>query len=204
MTKINLEQQKLIPVNAQINKVTFDDNFAVNVVKNPEIELFDEATYAKLSDIQIKDGEINVKVYSQLLPDAPEFARGFIGVAFRIDESDSKFESFYVRPTNGKTNDPIRKKHAVQYFSYPDYKFDVLREKTPNIYEAPADIGLNEWIDLKIVIEEDKRSLYINQSANPVLVVDALKGGMASGSIALWCDVGTDAYFKDLVITDYD
>lgn len=203
MNKIDLEKQNLLSVNALVKKVTFEGDFAVNVVKNPEIELFDEATYAKLPNINLKNGEINVKVYSQLLSDAPDFARGFIGVAFRIDENDSKFECFYVRPTNGNTNDPVRKNHAVQYFSYPDYKFDVLRENNPDVFEAPADIALNEWIDLKIIVVGNKRSLYINQSTEPVLVIDAFKGNMPTGNIALWCDVGTDAYFKDLVITEY-
>lgn len=38
-----------------------------------------------------------------------DFARGFIGIAFRIDDEDSTFESFYVRPTNGRIDDPVRK-----------------------------------------------------------------------------------------------
>ena len=36
---------------------------------------------------------------------------------------------------------------AVQYFAYPDWKFDRLREEFPDgRYEAGADIGPDEWI----------------------------------------------------------
>lgn len=212
MTKINLENQALTAVNAQVNKVEFNGDLTVNVLRNHEedlsnetiIELVDEPTYAKLPDAHFQNGEIKVKVYSQLLLEAPKYARGFIGVAFRIHEDDTQFESFYVRPTNGRTDDPVRKLHAVQYFSYPDYKFHVLREAYPNVYEAPADIGLNEWIDLKIVVEGEKGSIFINDFDKPALVVNDLKHGVSAGSVALWSEVGTDAYFKDLEITNYE
>lgn len=211
MIKVDLENQELVGVNSQVEKVEFDGDLTVNVVRNHEddltaetiVELVDEPTYAKLPDMNFKNGEISVKVYSQLLPKAPEYARGFIGLAFRINEDDTQFESFYIRPTNGRTDDPIRKLHAVQYFSYPDYKFHILRESHPNLYEAPADIGLNEWIDLKLIVEGEKASIYINHSDEPALVVNDLKHDVSSGSIALWSEVGTDGYFKDLTITEH-
>lgn len=32
---------------------------------------------------------------NRLLKETPDFARGFIGIAYRIHEDDTKFESFY-------------------------------------------------------------------------------------------------------------
>lgn len=49
---------------------------------------------------------------SRLLPDNPDFARGFIGIAFRINEDNSQFESFYMRPMNGRIDDPTRRSRA--------------------------------------------------------------------------------------------
>lgn len=212
MIKIDIEKQEFTAINSEVNKVKFDGELTLNVtrafderlVKETIVDLVDEPTYAKLPDLKFKNGEIHVKVYSQLLTDAPEYARGFIGIAFRINEDDTEFESFYVRPTNGRTSDPVRRLHAVQYFSYPDYKFHILREAAPNRYEAPADIGLGEWIDLRIVVEGDIGSIYINQSPEPVLVVNDLKLGESEGNIALWSEVGTDGYFKDLIIKTQD
>ncbi|MGT2775580.1 hypothetical protein ACVRZG_05895 [Streptococcus hyovaginalis] len=72
---------------------------------------------------------VHVTINHLEVEDAPDFARGFIGLAFRISENDDYFESFYIRPTNGRTEDPIRRNRAIQYFAYPTYTFDYFREK---------------------------------------------------------------------------
>lgn len=136
---------------------------------------------------------------SRLLKDAPAFARGFIGVAFRINEDNSRFESFYARPTNGRAEDQPRRNGATQYFSCPDFKFDRLRKESPGRHEACADMTLNEWIAIKIVARDDKAKMYINGSEHPALVVNDLKHGAdSSGAIGLWVDVGTEGYFSNL------
>lgn len=56
---------------------------------------------------------------------------------------------------------------------------------------------LLQWVQ-KIKIME------VNNETEPVLVVEPLKLGKSFGSIALWCDVGTDAYFKNLRIVNLD
>lgn len=92
---------------------------------------------------------------SRLLLDAPEFARGFIGISYRINYDDIKFESFYLRPTNGRINDPIRKSRGYQYFSYPKYTFDYFRNNNIADYEAPVDIGSESFFkDLKITAKQ--------------------------------------------------
>lgn len=48
---------------------------------------------------------------------------------------------------------------------------------------------------------DETAELFINNANQPCLVVTDLKHGKRSGSIALWTDIGTDAYFKDLRIT---
>jgi len=62
----------------------------------------------------------------------------------------TKFECIYIRPTNGRSRDQVRKNHSIQYFSYPDYKFSRLRKEFPEKYESHADMGLNEWIKMKM------------------------------------------------------
>lgn len=60
--------------------------------------------------VDFKDGSIEVDVASDLASDAPAYARGFIGVSFRID-SQARFESIYLRPTNSQADDQIRRNH---------------------------------------------------------------------------------------------
>jgi hypothetical protein len=175
---------------------------AIRVTKDPKVAKDDEPTFAKLTGSDFKDGTIEAKVFSKLLPGAPEHARGFIGIAFRIDESNSKFECIYLRPTNGRADDQIRRNRSIQYFSYPDYKYDRTRKETPAKYETYADMGLGEWIDMKIVVKAGKATLFLNGGTQPALIVSDLKhGAEMRGAIGLWVDVGTEGFFKDVIIT---
>lgn len=201
-----------------MNKDLFTENYVtisnedmnneqvLRVVKSEKIYEFDENTYAKLKDSSFHNGIIEVKMLSRLLPDAPEFARGFIGIAYRINEQDSEFESFYVRPINGRTcEDPVRHHRGYQYFSYPNYTFSYFRDHQITTYEAPANIDLDEWISLKAVIEDEKATFYLNDDPTPVLVVDKMiHDASIRGSVGLFVDVGTEAFFKDLKITCLD
>lgn len=195
--------EKYLSINTAIKEVNLDTEKVLRVVKNQKIDEYDENTYAKLKDCDFHNGIIEVKVLSRLLPDAPDFARGFVGIAYRIVEDDSKFESFYVRPTNGRIDNPVRKKRAIQYFSYPKYTFAYFRNHGITDYEGTADIDLDEWIALKAIIEDDKASFYVN--GLNVLNVQPMKHDKdLRGSVGIFVDVGTEAFVKDLKITYFD
>lgn len=205
MKNINLDMYNFEPVNTKIENINIDNEQVLKVIKAKKIMEFDENTYAKLIDSSFHNGVIEVKMLSRLLKNAPDFARGFIGIAYRINEDDSAFESFYLRPTNGRIDDPVRKNRGCQYFSYPKYTFAYFRDKNITDYEGPADIGLDEWISLKAVIENEQAKFYLNDNKEPVLVVDNMKHGVGKhGAIGFFVDIGTEAYFKDLKITYTD
>ncbi len=198
---VDLTTTPLQPVDVSHTVIKFDGRSVVRVTKSPAIEAFDEPTFVKLAGTTFQDGIIEVDVLSRLLADAPPFARGFIGLAFRINEDNSRFESIYIRPTNGRADEQVRRNRSTQYFSYPDFKFDRLRKESPERYESYADMTLDAWISLKIVVQGDKAQLYVNGSAQPVLIVNDLKHGAGtSGAIGLWVDVGTEGYFSNLRI----
>jgi pimeloyl-ACP methyl ester carboxylesterase len=199
-----LTKELLEPYQVSAILTKMGDEKVVQVIKDPSIKLVDEPTFVKIKGTNFSDGEIEVKVLSKLLPTASTLARGFIGIAFRINESNSKFESIYIRPTNGRAEEQIRRNHSIQYFSYPDYKFDRLRKESPEVYESYGDMELNTWIRLKIIVKGATAKLYLNDNAEPSLIVNDLKKGNNSvGSVGLWVDVGTEGYFKDLKITTY-
>lgn len=196
---IDLMKAARQPVNVSSTTTEIMGRSAVLVTKDPAIKAVDEATFVKLAGTDFRNGTIEVEVLSRLLPDAPALARGFIGVAFRINAANTRFESIYVRPTNGRADDQLRRNRATQYFSYPDFKFDRLRKEAPGVYESYVDLTLNAWIKLKIVVQEDKAKLYVNGAEQPVLIVNDLKhGANAAGAIGLWVDVGTEGYFSNL------
>ena len=198
---VNLGTADIQAISVSATAQKFGDKEAIRVVKNPAVKEVDEPTFARLKGVQFRNGTIEVKVLSKLLKDAPDLARGFIGVAFRINEDNSKFECIYVRPQNARVEHQLRRNRSTQYFSFPDFKFDRLRKEAPGEYESYTDMGLEEWIDVKIEVKGTQAKLFINGHQQPALVVNDLKHGPeATGAVGLWVDVGTEGYFSDLRI----
>ena len=192
-------------VNVEMHETELDNFPVLRVIKPLENLVADTDTYARLVDRDFHNGTICCRMYSDLQKGAPDYSRGFIGIVFRVNETDSEFESFYVRPTNGRHPDPIRRSHGSQYFSYPGYTFDYFRKHGITSYEAPIDAGLKEWIDLKAIIHDDHGEFYVNDMDKPVLVVDGFKHSPdAKGAVGLYVDIGTEGFFQDLQITYED
>src|SRR5688500_5090794 len=85
--KIALEESTLLPVNVYMSVEKLMGKKVVKVVKDSSVKEFDEPTFIRLKGIDFQNGVIEVKVLSRLLNNAPAFARGFIGIAFRINDS---------------------------------------------------------------------------------------------------------------------
>ena len=199
----SLFAQKMRPYGVALSETKLDGKSVTVVAADTSIKTFDEPTFAKLTDSKFHNGTIEVNVLSKFLPKAPDWARGFIGIAFRINNDNSKFECIYIRPDNGRVNDQVRRNHSTQYFSYPDHKFSDFRKTDPEKYESYADMGMNEWIKMKIVVKGDHAQLFINDSKQPCLIINDLKyGADMSGSIGLWVGNWTEGYFSDLKITN--
>lgn len=153
-----------------------------------------------LNNVRFKNGAIDVDVSGAPAAGAPEDARGFIGVAFRV-QSDSRFEIIYLRPTNSEADDQLRRNHTTQYSSEPDWPWDRLRKESPGVYESWVDMETGKWTHMRIVVQGTNASLYVNHSAAPCLIVKDLKLGDSEGGVGLWMGQDTEGYFKNLVIT---
>jgi hypothetical protein len=196
---------EFVPVHTTVTLEETGGEKVFRVTKKDKIMQFDENTLVKLKDMDFHNGIIRVKMLSRLLPDAPDFARGFIGIVFRVNQDNSEFESFYIRPANGMTDDPVRRAHGCQYFSYPGYTFAYFREFGITEYEAPIHNRLNEWIQLTAVIRDGKAQFYLDEEKEPVLAVQYMKHGKdAHGSVGFFSEIGTEAFFKDLEIVCTD
>jgi hypothetical protein len=162
----------------------------------------DTDTFAFVPGLDFHDGTIEVDVAGSPLPNALPGARGFVGVAFRIDaESGFSCEGIYVRPTNGRAEDQVRRNHSTQYFSYPGYDFDRLRREAPGQYESYTDLVPDEWTHLRIEVSGATARLYVGAAAQPVLIVRDLKRGAdAHGTVGLFVDNGTNGHFRNLSV----
>lgn len=120
-------------------------------------------------------------------------------MAFRVNPDTAKYDCFYLRPTNGRADDQVRRNHSTQYISYPDFSWFRLRKEFPEKYESYADVVPGEWTKLKIEVHGDKARLYVQDSPQPALVVNDLKE--TQGKIALWVGTETIAHFANLRVS---
>lgn len=198
--KVNLfkELNRLEPLHATKEAVVYRGRRAVKVM-----ELKDGGEpMVRLKDIEFRDGTIEAWVAGMPKDGAFKDARGYVGIAFRVSEDNAKFECFYLRPTNGRVEDQVRRNHALQYTSTPDYPWFRLRKESTEKYESYADLVTGEWTKIKIVVKGNTARLYVHDADQPNLIVNDLKlGADARGGIALWIGLDTEAYFSDLKIT---
>jgi len=156
---------------------------------------------ALLDRPELTDGTIEVWVAGTLAENASPDDRGFIGIVFRSDGDGTHFENIYLRPTNGRADDQLRRNHSVQYSSFPDYPWYRLRKETPGKYESYADQIAGEWTHMRVVVSGHRATLFVNDAPEPCLVVTDLKGTASGGKIGLWIGPGTRGYFSQMVIT---
>jgi hypothetical protein len=160
-----------------------------------------EPSIAVLKDVTIQDGTIEAEVTGAPAAGAMEAARGFVGVAFRVGADAKRFEYIYLRPTNGRVDDQVRRNHSVQYASHPDYPWQRLRKEEPEKYETYVDLEPGIWTKMRIVVSGGKAKLYVHGAAQPTLVVNDLKLGPGQGGIALWVGPGTEAHFANMTVS---
>ncbi|WP_050043671.1 family 16 glycoside hydrolase [Bradyrhizobium sp. LTSPM299] len=158
-------------------------------------------TFAFVPGFDFHNGTIEVEVAGSPLPDAPPGARGFVGVVFRVQTADGTFacEGIYLRPTNGRADDQVRRNHSTQYFAYPGYDFARLRREAPAQYESYVDLIPGEWTAMRIEVNGTTAKLFVGGAPQPALIVNDLKRGAdAHGSIGLYVDNGTDGHFRKM------
>jgi len=191
--------QGLQPFGVRLETVTYRERKALRVVETPGSQ--PALGIAMIPRTEFGDGILEIDLAGSLAPGAPADARGFVGLAFRARGDGSRFEYVYLRPTNGRADDQLRRNHSTQYASHPDFPWDRLRKETPGVYESYVDLEPGAWTKMRIVVEGVRAKLYVNDAPQPCLIVNDLKLGETRGAIALWIGLGTEAYFSNLKIT---
>lgn len=154
---------------------------------------------ASIIGLDFANGVIEAEIAGAPAPDAGEGARGFVGIAFRLQNDMRTYDAFYLRPTNGRADDQERRNHAAQYISHPDWPWFRLRKETPSRYEAYVDLQPNVWTPIKIDVNGERARFHVHGQAQPTLIVNDLKtGAQGRGAVALWIDAGTVAHFRNL------
>jgi hypothetical protein len=159
-------------------------------------------TLALVEGLEFGDGVVEVEVAGSPRTDVFADARGFVGVAFRVQPDMRTYDALYLRPTNGRADDQVRRNHSVQYISHPDWTWQRLRKETPEKYESYVDLVPGQWTRVRIEVRGTQARLFVHGQAQPTLVVNDLKTGQGGrGAVALWIDVSTDAHFRNLTVS---
>lgn len=156
---------------------------------------------ASIEGLDFSNGVIEVEIAGAPAPDAGEGARGFVGIAFRLQKDNQTYDAFYLRPTNGRADDQERRNHATQYISLPEWPWFRLRKETPSRYESYVDLVPGEWTKIKIEVRGSRARLYVHDNEQPTLIVNDVKSGThGKGAVALWLEPGTVAHFRNLTV----
>jgi hypothetical protein len=192
---IALNQLELHDVKAEA--ANYNGKPAVRVDALPDAA--NGASYAILKGSHFHNGTIEVELAGKPGANAGPGARGFVGIAFRVQ--GNRFEYIYLRPTNGRVDDQIRRNHTTRYAAHPEFDFDRLRKESPEKYESYVDLEPGVWTKYRIVIDGTKARLFVHGAAQPCLIVNDMKFGDSEGAVALFVGPGTEGYFANLKIT---
>jgi hypothetical protein len=150
---------------------------------------------AYLKDVTFSTGRIDVDLRGKDI-----FQKSFIGIAFHgVDTTTT--DIVYFRPFNFRSTDPVRKIHAVQYVSEPEFPWHKLREEKNGVYEKAVDPApaASDWFHATIVVDETQIRVYVNNAVNPSLTVNKLNS-RRNGKIGLWNN-GLEGDFANLTIS---
>lgn len=192
------DTKDLVLVNVKAEAVDYKGREAVRLTNGTEKDGF-----ALLQGTDFQDGTIEGEIALKITPPPPGVRMpGFVGIAFRARPDASRYELFYLRPGNSRSNDQAMRNHSVQYTSEPDFNWYRLRRQWPWVYEGYADLQMETWTKFRIEVKGRSATLYLNGSELPSLVVDGLKGEDLRGGVALWGYPREEAYFSNVRITN--
>lgn len=190
------------PIGIQAEAVTYQGQPCLRLSEIPgKSGQGPEAGIAVVKGASLRNGAITVEVASTLGPGAGQAARGFIGIAFRANTDASKYEYIYLRPTNGRADDQVRRNHSIQYSSHPEFPWQRLRKEFPEMYESYVDLEPGVWTKMRIVLKGARAELYVHGNPQPNLIVKDLRLPEAEGAVALWIGPGTVGHFRNLTVT---
>jgi len=146
----------------------------------------------------IKGLDMNVGCLSLDVKGSNEFARSFVGIAFRALDADI-YDTVYVRPFVFQSDNPEHVANGLQYMSMPEFGWPVLRQRSPGVYEKS--IGSRpdpaNWVHLEVRFGGGRVQAFVNRAREPQLDVPLLTSQTA-GRVALWVGNNSSGGFRQL------
>mgnify|MGYP001082602154 CR=1 FL=1 len=180
---------KLKSVNREIKIVSDDSGAYLKILESKK----EGIVWLPVKDF--KTGTIEIEMRGKDV-----FQRSFIGIAFHgVD--DINYDAIYCRPFNFFAKDSVRRIHAVQYISQPDFIWEKLRNERNAVFEKEIihPPNPNDWFTMKLVIDSTTVKAYINNATQPSLIIEKLNK-RTSGKIGLFTADSSGGDFKIIKI----
>lgn len=130
-----------------------------------------------LQNFEFQDGVIKVDIANPHL----------CGLIFRVKNGES-FEGFMFRQRN---------RHAIiRYFSPPNLEWNSVLESNQKV--DSVQVAAKDWYRIRLEVYGETASVYVGDTAQPVLVIKELQKGITVGTIGLWSAHDTEMIFKNL------
>ena len=99
----------------------------------------------------------------------------FVGIAFH-GANDTTFDAIYLRPFQFRASADSLRNRMIQYISLPEHTWRVLRKNSPGINEHSIDPSPdpNAWVHMRVVVEGETITTFINGAKEPSLKVKKL------------------------------
>lgn len=183
------EKGKLKSVNREIKVVASDSGAYLKILESKK----EGIVWLPVKDF--KNGTIEIEMRGKDV-----FQRSFIGIAFHgVDNIN--YDAVYCRPFNFFAKDSVRRIHAVQYISHPDFTWEKLRNERNAVFEKEIinPPNPNDWFTMKLVISSTTVKAYINNATQPSLTVEKLSK-RTHGKIGLFTADSSGGDFKIIKI----
>src|SRR5439155_1179418 len=141
------DTKDLVLLNVKADAIEYQGRQAVRLTKETEKDGF-----ALLRGTDFQDGAIEADIALKITTPPGVRMPGFVGIGFRARPDASRYELFYLRPGNARSDDQAMRNHSVQYVSVPDFDWYKLRRGWPWVYEAYADLQPETWTKVRIEV----------------------------------------------------
>lgn len=110
----------------------------------------------------------------------------FVRVIFHGVDGD-EYEVVYFRSFNFGQENPLKRRHAVQYIAHPDWPWHRLRRERTDQFEKPVrpEPKPDEWFQARVVIENGRIRAYVNNAPEASLDVVWLSA-RRTGKVGVW------------------
>ena len=122
---------------------------------------------AVIEGLEFDNGVIQAEIAGAPMPGAPAGARGFVGLAFRLQSDLRTYDAFYLRPTNGRADDQVQTQPRCRSTSrIPTGRGSGFARRRPRSTNPYVDLVPGQWTKVRIEVRGAQARLLCTTKRN--------------------------------------